>query len=196
MAITSQPVIPDKARDLWERASAWRARLPDIHAGRLELKGNALNRSWRSDETAAAMRGRACRTSAVAIILDANGLNASYGGGGLLHSPHIIGFCAGFPADKDTLAVPAINGFLIFTTLGALLPVDVDHAAPLILDTARSAVAACCAVTRPAERYPGDRSFVTVNTDAVCSACQHWLDNADARQERRHAKPHTTGTPG
>ncbi|GAA3087598.1 hypothetical protein GCM10020000_88040 [Streptomyces olivoverticillatus] len=63
---------------------------------RLVLKGS----SWRSDEEVCAVGGRECRTSAVAAVLDANGIAASFGGRGYVYAPHVVGFSAGFLARR------------------------------------------------------------------------------------------------
>src|SRR4051812_28807655 len=110
-------IIPDHARDSWELADCWKAQLPAIRAGWLTLKGNT-SRSWLSDEERCALEGRACRTGAVATVLEANGICASYGGNGYVHAPHVILFWAGFNSSDD------VGDRLIFETLGRRLPAN------------------------------------------------------------------------
>ncbi|MEU5425956.1 hypothetical protein AB0H73_10150 [Streptomyces olivoreticuli] len=162
-------VIPEGARVSWELADRWKAHLGEVRAGRLVLKGST-DRSWRSDEEVCVVGGRECRTSAVAAVLDANGIAASFGGGGYVYAPHVVGFSAGFLAGDG----PGAGDRLVFDTLGLRLPPGLERAAPLVLAAARAAVEACCKVTRP--RFPGDWSSVTENTGTACRTCRAWLD--------------------
>ncbi|MDX3066894.1 MULTISPECIES: hypothetical protein [Streptomyces] len=173
--MTTRITVPAEARASWELADRWKTRIAEVRAGRLVLKGN-WQRAWMPDDQLCAASGRACRTSAVAAVLTANGFVASDGGGGFLGAPHGLGFTAGFSADDP-------REVLNFETLCARLPDTIDEAAAVIIDTARAAVAACCKATGPSP-WPGDPHMVTQDTDSSCSICRDWLDGAQDRRAR------------
>lgn len=178
--MTTRITVPAEARASWELADRWKTSMAEVRAGRLVLKGN-WQRAWMPDDRLCAASGRACRTSAVAAVLAANGLGASSGGSGFLYAPHGLGFAAGFTADDP-------REVLLFKTFCARLPDTIDGAAAVIIDTARAAVAACCKVTGPSP-WPGDPHKVIQDTDTSCPVCRDWLDGAEdrrARTERQH----------
>nr|WP_024126168.1 hypothetical protein [Streptomyces sp. FR1]AHE38786.1 hypothetical protein pFRL3_9c [Streptomyces sp. FR1] len=165
--------VPAEARASWELADRWKSKMAEVRAGRLVLKGN-WQRAWMPDDRLCAASGRACRSSAVATVLTANGFRASDGGGGFLGAPHGLGFAAGFSADDP-------REILLFENLGVRLPDTIDEAAAVIIDAARAAVAACCKVTGPSPQR-GNPHSVTENTDRSCSVCGDWLAGAPQRK--------------
>ncbi|MEV7891597.1 hypothetical protein ACWD3I_25005 [Streptomyces sp. NPDC002817] len=177
--MTTRITVPDEARTSWELADRWKLSMADVRAGRLVLKGN-WQRAWMPDERLCAANGRACRTSAVAAVLTANGFVASSGGGGFLGAPHGLGFAAGFSADDP-------REVLDFETLSVRLPDTIDEAGAVIIDAARAAVAACCKVTGPCPLL-GSPHSVTEDTDRSCSVCDDWLAGAPDRREREERR--------
>lgn len=164
-------VIPAEAYDSWELADRWRGHLSEVRAGRLVLKGNT-NRSWLSDERCCASHGQDCRTRAVAAVLKANGIGASFGGNGYLYAPHVLLFWAGFASDDDA------GERLIFETLGTRLPAGLDEAAPLILTTALAAARACTGINRAPWSLGDARHKIAGAASTACSECQGWAEQA------------------
>src|SRR5690606_21210720 len=144
----ASPVIPDEARNLWTSSDRQKAWIPEIRAGRLELKGNRPNRSWRSDIQCAATGSSQARTAAVAVILGANGVRAFYGGHGWLCAPHVQMF------NCRITSLDPVRHALVFETVCVVLPDDIDAAAPVVIDAARTAVNACHDRTYLRNAYP------------------------------------------
>ncbi|MGA5182983.1 hypothetical protein [Streptomyces pseudogriseolus] len=169
MTTTAPLVIPDEARDLWKSSDRQKAWIPEIRAGRLELKGNVPDRAWRSDIECAATGSSGARTAAVAVILSANGVRASHGGHGYVYAPHIQMFDC-----RITSLDPGPHA-LVFETLGVVLPESIDAAAPVIIDATRAALTACHDRAERRHAYPGDRSLIRTTTDQPCEECRNWL---------------------
>jgi hypothetical protein len=169
MTASTRLVIPAEARASWELADRWKDCLSEIRAGRLALKGNT-NRSWLSDEECCAASGQECRTRAVAAVLNANGVGASFGGDGYLYAPHVLLFWAGFDSGDN------VGDRLIFETLGIRLPADLAEAAPLILGTALAAARACTGVIRAPWRLGDTHYKISGQTPTVCSECRDWAE--------------------
>ncbi|MEU9752195.1 hypothetical protein AB0D90_03540 [Streptomyces althioticus] len=171
MTITVPLVVPDEAREHWARSDRQKAWIPAIRAGRLELKGNAPDRAWRSDIECAATASSDSRTWAAAAILGANNIRASYGGSphAYLLAPHVQTFSC-----RITSLDPGPHA-LVFETVGVVLPDSIDAAAPVILDAARAALTTCHDRTDLRHAYPGDRSTRRATTDQPCDECPDWL---------------------
>ncbi|MGY1548342.1 hypothetical protein [Streptomyces sp. MN6] len=169
MTTTVPLVIPDEARALWASSDRQKAWIPEFRAGRLELKGNAPNRAWRSDIECAATGSSQARTAAAAAILAANGVRASYGGHGWVYAPHTQMFDC-----RITSLAPGPHA-LVFETVAVVLPESIDAAAPVIIDAARAALTACHDRTVLRNAYPGDRTTRTTTVDQPCEECRNWL---------------------